>query len=77
MSVFDVLARHLRGNAPETFRDRIRSAVQEIAPDRIFQSHALEVRIVAVKVNVWEGNCMVWGKGTRSQRGERSQDEGW
>lgn len=30
---------------------------------------------MAVKMNVWEGSCMVWGKGTRSQRGERSQEE--
>lgn len=39
ISVFDVLARHPRGNALETFRDRIKSTVQRIAPDRIFQSH--------------------------------------
>lgn len=69
ISVFDVLARHLHGNAPETFEDRIRNTAQKLTPARILQSHWSRGKSCGSTSNCTEGETYSMGPGTKVSAG--------
>lgn len=75
VSVFYVLARHLHGNAPETFEDRIRNTAQKLTPARIFQSHWSRGKSCGSTSYCTEGETYSMGPGTKVSAGRGSREE--